>query len=162
MEQDLPTLPEHLSSPPGFSGFRGTLSWVLCIMFCRSLFVLLSFFCWSLCYLSFFVVWILITPLVSSNSSWWFIVFAPFLLLICILSFCNTCSCQQRFSEIIGPMILGFSMMIDPCILFCMKVWNFALELFWYILRGLNSWGLYYIESEEDICFLQEFVLVQL
>ena len=145
MEQELLTLPEHLSSPPGFSGFRGTLSWVLCILFCRSLFVLLSFFCWPLCYLSFFVVWILITdywllitPLVSSNSSWWLIVFAPFLLLIFILSFCNTCSCQQRFSEIIGPMILGFSMMIDPCIRFCMKVWNFALELFFVHFEGFK------------------------
>jgi hypothetical protein len=38
-------------------------------MFCRSLFVLLSFFFWPLCYL-FFDIRILITPLVSSNSSY--------------------------------------------------------------------------------------------
>jgi hypothetical protein len=39
-------------------------------MFCRSLFVLLSFFFWLLCCLSFFDLRILITPLVSSNSSY--------------------------------------------------------------------------------------------
>jgi hypothetical protein len=40
----------------------------MCI-FCRSLFVLLSFFFWPLCGL-FFDLRILITPLVSSNSSY--------------------------------------------------------------------------------------------
>ena len=39
-------------------------------MFCRLLFVLLSFFFWSLYCLFFFGLWILITPLVSSNSSY--------------------------------------------------------------------------------------------
>jgi hypothetical protein len=39
-------------------------------MFCRSLFVILSFFFWSLCCLFFFDLRILITPLVSSNSSY--------------------------------------------------------------------------------------------
>jgi hypothetical protein len=38
-------------------------------MFCRSLFVLLYFFIWPLCCLFFFDIRILITPLVSSNSS---------------------------------------------------------------------------------------------
>ena len=38
-------------------------------MFCRSLFVLLYIFFWSLCCLFFFDIRILITPLVSSNSS---------------------------------------------------------------------------------------------
>jgi hypothetical protein len=38
-------------------------------MFCRSLFVLLYFFFWPLCCLFFFDIQILITPLVSSNSS---------------------------------------------------------------------------------------------
>jgi len=40
------TLPEHLSSPAVFSGIRVALSLVLCLMFCRSLFVLLCFFFW--------------------------------------------------------------------------------------------------------------------
>jgi hypothetical protein len=38
-------------------------------MFCRSLFVLLSFFFWPLCCVSFRNLRILITPFVSSNSS---------------------------------------------------------------------------------------------
>jgi hypothetical protein len=38
-------------------------------MLCRSLFVLLYFFFWRLCCLFFFHIRILITPLVSSNSS---------------------------------------------------------------------------------------------
>jgi hypothetical protein len=42
---------------------------LLCVMFCRSLFVLLSFFFWPLYCLFFFDLLILITPLVSSNSS---------------------------------------------------------------------------------------------
>ena len=37
-----------------FIGVRVTRSLVLCVMFCRSLFVLLSFSLWSLCCLSFF------------------------------------------------------------------------------------------------------------
>jgi hypothetical protein len=53
---------------PGFNGVRVTLSVVLCVMFCRSLFVLSSFYFWPLCCLS-FDLRILITPLVSSNSS---------------------------------------------------------------------------------------------
>ena len=44
VEQELLTLPEHLSSPSIFSGVRITRSLVLCVMFCRLLFVLLSFF----------------------------------------------------------------------------------------------------------------------
>jgi hypothetical protein len=44
VEQELPILPEHLSSLPIFSGVHVTWSFVLCVMFCRSLFVLLSFF----------------------------------------------------------------------------------------------------------------------
>jgi len=50
------TLPEHLYSPPIFIGVRVTR-----VVFCWSLFDLLSFFFWPLC--------CLITPLLSSNSS---------------------------------------------------------------------------------------------
>ena len=53
-----------------FSGVRVTRSLLLCVLFCRSLFVLLSFFFWPWCCLSFFDLRILITHLVSSNSSW--------------------------------------------------------------------------------------------
>ena len=44
VEQELLTLPVHLRSPPVFSGVRVTRSLVLCVMFSKSLFVLLSFF----------------------------------------------------------------------------------------------------------------------
>jgi hypothetical protein len=47
VEQELPTLPEHLSSPPVFSGVLVPRPLVFCVMFCRSLFVMLSF---SLCH----------------------------------------------------------------------------------------------------------------
>ena len=60
VEQELPTLPEH----PIFSGVRIAKYLVFCVVFCRSLFVLLSFFLCSLCCLSFFDLRILITPLV--------------------------------------------------------------------------------------------------
>jgi hypothetical protein len=50
------------------SGVCVTQSLVLWVMFCKSLFGLLSFFFWPLCCLS-FDLRILITPLVSSNSS---------------------------------------------------------------------------------------------
>jgi hypothetical protein len=68
VEQKLLTLPEHLSSPRFLVGFV-LLDLLFICMFCRSLFVLLYFFFWPLCCLFFFDIWILITPLVSSNSS---------------------------------------------------------------------------------------------
>ena len=61
VEEELPTLPENVSSLPVASGIRVTSSLILCVMFCRSLFVLLSFFIWPLCGLS-FDLRILITP----------------------------------------------------------------------------------------------------
>ena len=39
-EQELYTLPEHLSSPPDFSGIRVGRALVFCVVFCRFLFVL--------------------------------------------------------------------------------------------------------------------------
>jgi len=64
MEQELLTLPDHLSSPPVFNRVRVTPSWVLCVILCR-----LFFSFWPLCSLSFFDLRILISPLVSSNIS---------------------------------------------------------------------------------------------
>jgi hypothetical protein len=63
VEHELLTLTEHLSLPPVFSGVRVTRSLVLCVMFCRSLFVLLFFFFWLSGCLS------CLPFLVSSNSS---------------------------------------------------------------------------------------------
>jgi hypothetical protein len=68
VEQERLTIPEHLGSPPVFSGVRVAGSLVLCVIFCRSLFVHLSFFFCPLCCLS-SDLRILIAPLVSSNSS---------------------------------------------------------------------------------------------
>ena len=65
--QELPTLPEHLSSPPVFSGVRVTRSLVLCVCFADRCFF---FFFWPLCCLFFFDIRILITSLVSSSSSY--------------------------------------------------------------------------------------------
>ena len=52
-----------------FSVVRVTRSFVFCVVFFRSLFAILSLFFWPLCCLS-FDLWILITSLVSSNSSY--------------------------------------------------------------------------------------------
>jgi len=67
VEQELLTLPEHLSSPPVFSGVRVTRSLVLCVCFVDRC---LYFFFWPLCCLFFCDIRILITPLVYSNSSY--------------------------------------------------------------------------------------------
>ena len=67
VEQELLTLPVHLSSSPGFSGARITRSLTFCVCFVDRC---LSFFFWPLCCLFFFDLRILITPLVSSNSSY--------------------------------------------------------------------------------------------
>ena len=71
-----PLNPEYLRSFQIFSGFRVAQSLVLCVVLCRSLFVLLSFFFWSLYCLSFwslyclsFFLRLLATNLVSSNFS---------------------------------------------------------------------------------------------
>jgi len=53
VEQELLTLPEHLRSPPVFSGVRVAWSFVFCVVFSRSMFVLISFFFCPLCCLSF-------------------------------------------------------------------------------------------------------------
>jgi hypothetical protein len=66
VEQELPTLLEHLSSPPVFSGARVTRSLVLCVCFVDR--CLCFFFC-SLCCLFYFNLQLLITPLVSLNFS---------------------------------------------------------------------------------------------
>jgi hypothetical protein len=50
VEQELLTLPEHMSPSSVFSGVRVTRSLVFMCMFCRSLFVLLYFFFWPLCW----------------------------------------------------------------------------------------------------------------
>jgi hypothetical protein len=65
VEQEVPNLPERLILPPVYSGVRVVRPIAFCVVFCRSLFVLLFFFIWSLCCLSVFELRILIIPLVS-------------------------------------------------------------------------------------------------
>ena len=66
VEQELLTLPEHLSSPTVFSGVRVTRILVLFVCFLDRC---LSFFSWPLYCLSFVDLWILISPVLSFNSS---------------------------------------------------------------------------------------------
>ena len=72
VEQELLTHLGHLTSLPVFNGVRVTRSLVSCVMFCRSLFVMLSFFFRPLCCLSFHLRF-LITPLLSLSSSCFYI-----------------------------------------------------------------------------------------
>jgi hypothetical protein len=70
VEQDLTTPPEHLSSPPDFSGVRVTRSLVLCVCFVDRCLACCSFsFGHRVHGLYFLDLRILITPLVSTNSS---------------------------------------------------------------------------------------------
>jgi hypothetical protein len=66
VEQDMPTLPEHLSWRQGFNGIRVARSLVFCVMLCRSLFVHLSRFSFQL-YCQSFDLRLLITPLLFLN-----------------------------------------------------------------------------------------------
>ena len=71
VEQELCTLPEHMSSPPVFNGVRVARSLVLCVCFVDHmlLFVLLSFFFRPFFCLFFFELWIMLTLLESLTSS---------------------------------------------------------------------------------------------
>ena len=66
VEQELLTLPEHHSLHPVFIEVHVAQVLDFCVVFCRSLFVLLSLFFWPLCCL-FFEVRFLITSFTSSN-----------------------------------------------------------------------------------------------
>ena len=68
VEQELLTLPEHLSWLPVFSGVPVTRSLVLCVCFVDHCWAVFTFF-FTLCCVFFFYIQILITPLVPSNSS---------------------------------------------------------------------------------------------
>jgi hypothetical protein len=63
VEQELLTLPEHLSSPPVFSGVRVTWSLVLCVCFADRCMSFCTFFFWPLCCLFFFDMQILVASL---------------------------------------------------------------------------------------------------
>ena len=67
VEQELLTLPQHLSTHPVFSRFCVVRSLIVCVEFCRPLFVLLSFLvyhrivCPSLIYIFWLPLWFLQT-----------------------------------------------------------------------------------------------------
>jgi hypothetical protein len=105
---------EHLSSPPVISGVRVTRSLVLCD---RCL-IPLSFFFWPLCCLFFFYLRILITPLVSSNSSF-----------DCLYLTFSQVSCWS--------ILLSVHCIVDYCLSYafcsvCPSTYGFFL-LFWYL-----------------------------
>jgi hypothetical protein len=65
VEQELPTLSEHLSLPPVYSGVRVTRSIVLCVCFVDRCLSFCTFFFWPLCCLFLFDLRVLNTPWVS-------------------------------------------------------------------------------------------------
>ena len=71
VEQELPTLPKNMRSLLGFSGIHFPRSWVFCVMFCRSLFGLLSFLSYcALCTSSIYVPLVIFSFLfkISANG----------------------------------------------------------------------------------------------
>ena len=67
VKQTLLILPKHPSWPPAFNGVTCCSIITFSTVFCRSLFVFLSFFLWPLYCLFFFNLRLMITPLISSN-----------------------------------------------------------------------------------------------
>ena len=119
MKQELPTLPEHMSSSTVISGVHVARSFVFYIVFCRSLFVLSSFLLLAIV-LSVLFQWILITYLVSPNSSYPPIVIYKFVLKSAVISACQrglVCHCP--------PILLCRGFMFFPC--------------YFYFLRKLKS-----------------------
>ena len=67
VEQELFTLPEHLSSTPVFNGIRVTRSLVLYVYFVDHVLSICTFFFWPLCCLFFFEIRILLLWYLSIN-----------------------------------------------------------------------------------------------
>jgi len=67
-EQELLTLPEHLSSPPIFSGVRVAQSLGFCVLYCRSIFVLFILVIYIVCPLIYGFLLPLCLSLVSSKD----------------------------------------------------------------------------------------------
>jgi hypothetical protein len=88
----------YMSSPPVFSGVRVARSLVLCVLFCRTLFVILCFFFRPLCCLFFFDLRFLITPLASTNSSYLSVkYFVDHCLSFCAFSFGHWIVCTSMY-----------------------------------------------------------------
>ena len=137
VEQELTTFPEHLCSPEIFSLVRVTRSIILCAMLCRSLFVLLYFFFWPMCFLSFDLL-ILITPLVSANSS--------YLVLLLITRY------KTKLSE---PMHLSFDILFYSRLKLCSIItwkWTYdTMTLQWRLCRKDDIFISLSIRSVDDV-----------
>jgi hypothetical protein len=90
-ERKLLTLLDHMNSPPVFSGVRVIRSLVLCVCFVDRC---LYFFSWPLYCLFVIDIRILITPLISSNSSHWCCFVKSDRYFLCVVS----CNWYVRFS----------------------------------------------------------------
>ena len=90
MEQEQPTISEHMRSPPVFSGIGAAWSFYFYVMFCRTLFVLWYFFFWPL-YCLFFYLRFLITTLAYWNPSSLYILFVE-----CLFSWCSSRPSNQE------------------------------------------------------------------
>ena len=100
---ELLPLPKHTSSPPMFSEDRVAQSLVFCVIFCRSLFVHLSFLFCSLRCLSFFYLWLLRFVCPSSIYGCWDLsVLLRFMAAEICLSFFDL-----RFLSFVCPSIYG-------------------------------------------------------
>ena len=79
VERELLALPEHMSTPSGFSGIRVARSWTLYVVFCRSLFVLFILvivFCHFSIYDFWLPLWYLqpflrISLIIKKKSTFW-------------------------------------------------------------------------------------------
>ena len=97
-------------------------------MFCWSLFVLLYFFFWTLCCLFFFDIRILITPLVSSNSSYLYLS-SVVLIRFHILFFSLLFSCSKKYRVVLSPssvhvILERFFFSFRVCVYFVIKFSN--------------------------------------
>jgi hypothetical protein len=162
VEQEPPTLPEHLSSPPVFSGVRVTRSLILYV-FCWSLFVFLYIFFWSLCCLFFFDIRILITLVVSfghcvvCSSSIYGFWLPLWYLLVIVLSvllrytdsdypcgiFWSLCCLFFFDIRILITLVVSFG----HCVVYSSSIYGFWLPL-WYLLAIVLSILLRYTDSD--------------
>jgi hypothetical protein len=129
VEQELLTLPEHLSSHPVFSGVRVTRALIFCICFVdRCLSFCLLFF-WSLCCLFFCLLIIVLSVLLSFDHC---VVCSSVFWSLCCLFFC--------LLIIVLSVLLSF----DHCVVCSSSIHGFWLPL-WYLQPLLDQWLAIYL-----------------
>jgi hypothetical protein len=77
--QELFTLPDHMSSSSFFSGVGNSQSLTFCVKICRLLFVFFLIF-WQIFFLSFIDLRLMITLLIFSNMSYYYICYIQYLI----------------------------------------------------------------------------------